>query len=73
MIWFALVPALWTGVAVLLGLLVGGCIRAGRSSDARVATPETPTAAPAEASSADRSQVDGSPTQRREEAVTGAA
>ena len=73
MMWFALVPALWIGVAVVLGLLVGGCIRAGGPSDARVATPQTPTAAPAEAGSSARGQDDETSAERREEAVSGAA
>ena len=73
MMWFALVPALWIGVAALLGLLVGGCIRAGESSDARVATPETQTAAPTEAGSSAPGGDDESPAERREEAVSGAA
>ena len=69
MMWIALVPAVWTGVAVLLGLLVGGCIRAGGSSYVAVPTAGTPAATPTEAAPGED---DDSSAERRSEVVTGA-
>ncbi len=41
MIWFLVVPAVWTVISLLLGVLIGQCIRIGRS--------DAPDAAPANA------------------------
>jgi hypothetical protein len=71
MMWIAVVPALWIGVAALLGVLVGGCIRTGASPD--VAATETQTAEPTEAGATVGGEDDGSSAERHEVAVTGAA